>query len=130
MENVNEAEAMSLYYQIDYTLTQVPDDAAYFHAQFRRINPLPMKQDYVLVDGIKGKGQYVGTYCDGHVITVLDNSGIGKTWQGYDGTTYTNAVVASVDSTYIKGIAHPEVYFQKGITYVSFYESRQLSRVY
>ena len=30
---------MTLYYQIDYTLTDVPADAAYFHAQFRRSNP-------------------------------------------------------------------------------------------
>ena len=29
---------MTLYYQINYTLTDVPDDAAYFHAQFRRVN--------------------------------------------------------------------------------------------
>jgi len=61
MENIGN-EDMVLYYQVDYTLTQVPDDAAYFHAQFRRTNPLPYKTDYVLVDGIKGKGQYVGTY--------------------------------------------------------------------
>ena len=31
----------SLYYQIDYTLCDVPDDAARFCAQFRRVNPLP-----------------------------------------------------------------------------------------
>lgn len=61
MENIDEKD-MYLYYQIDYTLTKVPGDAAYFHAQFRRTNPLPYKQDYVLVDNIKGKGQYVGTY--------------------------------------------------------------------
>jgi hypothetical protein len=61
MENIDN-EDMLLYYQVDYTLTKVPDDAAYFHAQFRRINPLPYKKDYVLVDSIKGKGQYVGTY--------------------------------------------------------------------
>lgn len=61
MENIAD-EDMYLYYQIDYILTDVPDDAAYFHAQFRRTNPLPYKQDYVLVDGIKGRGQYVGTY--------------------------------------------------------------------
>ncbi|WP_447639965.1 MULTISPECIES: glycoside hydrolase family 172 protein [Chitinophagaceae] len=61
MENIN-SEDMVLYYQIDYTLTDVAKDAAYFHAQFRRTNPLPYKQDYVLVDSIKGKGQYVGTY--------------------------------------------------------------------
>ncbi len=61
MENIDEND-MVLYYQVDYTLTDVPKDAAYFHAQFRRTNPLPYKQDFVLVDSIVGKGQYVGTY--------------------------------------------------------------------
>jgi hypothetical protein len=60
MENIN-TERMTLYYQIDYTLTKVPDDAGYFHAQFRRDNPTK-GGSYTLVDGIKGKGQYVGTY--------------------------------------------------------------------
>jgi hypothetical protein len=61
MENIDDHD-MVLYYQVDYILTKVPDDAAYFHAQFRRVNPLPYKQNYVLVDSIQGKGQYVGTY--------------------------------------------------------------------
>lgn len=61
MENIDDKD-MVLYYQIDYTLTQVPSDAAYFHAQFRRVNPLPFKSVYTLVDGIQGAGQYVGTY--------------------------------------------------------------------
>jgi hypothetical protein len=61
MENIDDKD-MVLYYQVDYTLTDVPSDAAYFHAQFRRVNPLPYKGVYTLVDGIKGKGQYVGTY--------------------------------------------------------------------
>ncbi|MCU0399138.1 MAG: DUF2961 domain-containing protein [Cyclobacteriaceae bacterium] len=61
MENLSDNE-MTLFYQIDYILTEVPSDAAYFHAQFRRVEQLPFKQDYVLVDGIKGKGHYVGTY--------------------------------------------------------------------
>jgi len=61
MENIDEKD-MVLYYQVDYILTEVMSDAAYFHAQFRRVNPLPYKSNYVLVDSIKGKGQYVGTY--------------------------------------------------------------------
>ncbi len=61
MENIDDKD-MNVYYQVDYTLTEVPKDAGYFHAQFRRVNPLPFKKDYVLVDSIKGKGQYVGTY--------------------------------------------------------------------
>ena len=55
-------DTVTMYYQIDYTLTDVPEDAGYFHAQFRRVNPLPYKSDYVILDGVRGKGQYVGTY--------------------------------------------------------------------
>ncbi|MEG6590940.1 glycoside hydrolase family 172 protein [Paenibacillus barengoltzii] len=54
--------AVVLYYQIDYTLTEVPDDAAYFHAQWRRSNPVRYKDVHVLLDGVYGKGHYVGTY--------------------------------------------------------------------
>ena len=61
MENIDNHD-MVLYYQVDYTLTEVPKDAGYLHAQFRRVNPLPFKKDFVLVDSIRGKGQYVGTY--------------------------------------------------------------------
>ena len=53
---------MTLYYQVNYTLTDVPEDAAYFHAQFRRSNPLPYKEVYTILDGVKGHGHYVGTY--------------------------------------------------------------------
>ena len=60
MTNIN-TESMTLYYQVDYTLTIVPDDAAYFHAQFRRSNPVK-NGVCTLVDSIQGKGQYVGTY--------------------------------------------------------------------
>lgn len=61
LQNLDE-KAMTLFYQVDYTLSPLPADAAYFHAQFRRVNPLPYKQVYTIVDGIRGKGQYVGTY--------------------------------------------------------------------
>jgi hypothetical protein len=61
LENLD-SESMTLYYQVDYTQAPVAKDAAYFHAQFRRTNPLPSKEVYTIVDGIRGKGQYVGTY--------------------------------------------------------------------
>jgi hypothetical protein len=60
-ENIAD-EDMVLYYQVNYTLTEVPEEAAYLHAQWRRSNPLPCKEDYTIVDGIKGKGHFVGTY--------------------------------------------------------------------
>jgi hypothetical protein len=57
-----DAQDMVLYYQVDYTLTEVPADCAYFHAQFRRVNPLPYKDVYTILEGVRGQGQYVGTY--------------------------------------------------------------------
>jgi hypothetical protein len=61
VENL-EAEKVVLYYQVDYTLTEVPEDLAYFHAQWRRSNPVPYKGVHTIIDGINGKGHYVGTY--------------------------------------------------------------------
>ncbi len=60
MEN-RDAREHALYYQINYTLTEVPEDAAYFHAQYRQTRPVPYAEEYTIVDGIKGKGHYVGT---------------------------------------------------------------------
>jgi hypothetical protein len=56
------AEKAVLYYQITYALNEVPADAAYFHAQFRRVNPLPFKTDCVILDGVRGRGHFAGTY--------------------------------------------------------------------
>ena len=61
LENRRPKDAATCYYQVNYTLTPVPDDAAYFHAQFRRTNPLPYGQAYTIAEGIKGRGHYVGT---------------------------------------------------------------------
>jgi hypothetical protein len=61
MENLAD-EKMTLYYQINYALGEVPANAAYFHAQFRRENPLHEKGTYTILDGVEGSGQYVGTY--------------------------------------------------------------------
>jgi len=61
LENLD-TKPMVIYYQIDYTATDVPKDAAYFHAEFRRVNPLPYKDVYTILDNVSGKGHYVGTY--------------------------------------------------------------------
>lgn len=61
LENLSNDD-LALYYQVDYTLTEVPEDAAYFHASFNRVNPLPYKSVYTILDNVKGKGQYVGTF--------------------------------------------------------------------
>lgn len=61
LENLAE-EPVIVYYQIDYQLRELEEGHGYFHAQYRRTNPLPYKEDYTVLDGVKGKGQYVGTY--------------------------------------------------------------------
>ncbi|MPM96493.1 hypothetical protein SDC9_143656 [bioreactor metagenome] len=70
LEN-RDTKPVTIYYQIDYTLTEVEEDRAYFHAQFRRVNPLPYKSVYTIVDNIQGKGHYIGTY----MAWGLNNSG-------------------------------------------------------
>jgi hypothetical protein len=62
LENLSDDNIGGYYYQVDYTLTEVPEDAAYFHAQWRRNNPLPYMQDHTILEGIRGQGHYVGTY--------------------------------------------------------------------
>jgi hypothetical protein len=61
MSNIG-PEPMVLFYQINYALTDVPDNAAYFHAQFRRRNPLPYKEIYTILDGVRGQGHFAGVY--------------------------------------------------------------------
>ena len=53
---------VNCFYQIDCEEKQIPKESLYFHAQFRRINPLPYMQPYVILDNIKGNGHYDGTY--------------------------------------------------------------------
>lgn len=61
MENRSPSKEIRVFYQINYTLTKVPEDAAYFHAQFRRSRPVPEGAVHTLLEGVKGKGHYVGT---------------------------------------------------------------------
>lgn len=55
-------EDITLFYQVDYIIGDIPKDRGYFHAQFRRVNPLPYKEVYTILDNVQGNGHYVGTY--------------------------------------------------------------------
>lgn len=50
-----------LAYQIDYAETDVPANAGSFHAQFRR-GRTEQQNPYVILDGVRGQGRYVGTF--------------------------------------------------------------------
>jgi len=63
LENIDpHGESLRVFYQINYALNEVPEDAAYFHAQFRRTNPIRQGDVYTILDGVKGPGHYAGTY--------------------------------------------------------------------
>lgn len=64
-------EDVAVYYQVDYQLGELEEGLCYFHAQFRRVNPLPYKEVYTILDNVEGNGHYVGTY----VFWGLNNNG-------------------------------------------------------
>ena len=61
MENISSKD-VTVYYQIDCEEKQIDGDELYFHAQFRRENPVQYKQPYTILDNVTGTGKYVGTY--------------------------------------------------------------------
>ena len=73
LENRSE-KPRTIFYQVNYALTDVPEEAAYFHAQFRAATPLKQGEDFVILDGVRGRGHYVGTAM--HV----GLNGTGKWW--------------------------------------------------
>ncbi|MCL4742722.1 MAG: DUF2961 domain-containing protein [Phycisphaerales bacterium] len=50
------------FYQIDYTLEEVPEDAAYLHASWRRAMTTRERPEHVILETVRGRGHYVGTY--------------------------------------------------------------------
>lgn len=62
IENDSAIDLNDFFYTINYTLEEVDPDALYFHAQWRRTNPIKYGDDYLMIDNIKGCGQYVGTF--------------------------------------------------------------------
>lgn len=64
LENQHVNTIGAFFYQIDYSLydDSLPPDTAYFHAQWRRQRLTELGNDYVVLDGVRGSGQYVGTY--------------------------------------------------------------------
>ena len=61
LENDAGEDVPFVFYQIDYTLGDALDaQTGYFHVQFRRENPTTLRQDYVVLDGVQGKGRFLG----------------------------------------------------------------------
>jgi hypothetical protein len=59
--NEGQKDLQLLAFQISYSLTSLPKNVAYFHAQWRRAKT-GIQNPYVILDGVKGKGRYTGTF--------------------------------------------------------------------
>ena len=66
LTNDGEEDARIIAYNVLYKLHDIPAEAAYFHAQYRRSLTSEKNPEHIIVDGIKGKGVYVGTYLAWH----------------------------------------------------------------
>ena len=63
IENQNDEVVPGFFYQIDYCeYDELPENTAYFHAQWRRQRLTEKARDYVILDNVHGSGKYVGTY--------------------------------------------------------------------
>lgn len=62
IENQHGQEVTGFFYQISYSLSEIPKDAAYFHAQWRRSVTDRKNPEHTLLDQVKGQGHYLGTF--------------------------------------------------------------------
>ena len=59
MENRGDKEE-ALYYIITGSRREVPENIGYFHAAYRQEHPVQKGRSYTVVDGIRGRGQFLG----------------------------------------------------------------------
>lgn len=63
IENQNDEVIPNFFYQIDYCLyDSIPKEMGYFHAQWRRSRITELGKDHVVLDNVRGAGQYIGTF--------------------------------------------------------------------
>ncbi|MCM6763038.1 DUF2961 domain-containing protein [Rathayibacter sp. ZW T2_19] len=64
LENQHGGDLPHVFFQVDYTTGDALDAGTeYFHAQWRRSNgTTALGSDHVVLDGVEGRGTYLGTY--------------------------------------------------------------------
>lgn len=68
-----------------------------------------MEKNIENIDNSCVKGRYIGSYCEGVVVEILEESDISTDWEGmFDSKIYTNSVVASIDTTLLSTIGNRE----------------------
>ncbi|WP_276256825.1 glycoside hydrolase family 172 protein [Halomontanus rarus] len=75
IENQHGGGVEGFFYQFDYSVKdELGEETAYFHAQWRRSNPVDRGEDHIILDNVEGHGHYVGTY--------LAWAALGEYWWG------------------------------------------------
>ncbi|MCL2816600.1 MAG: DUF2961 domain-containing protein [Oscillospiraceae bacterium] len=62
LTNESGMDAGIVAYRVLYKLHDIPNEAAYFHASYRRSMVAGDYPEHTILDGVKGRGLYVGTY--------------------------------------------------------------------
>jgi hypothetical protein len=78
---------ISFYYQVDYTRQPLPDEHGYLHVSFRRENPTVQQRDFIIEDGLRGPGRFLGCNVGIRVIDPADWYGEGEVKVYRDGDT-------------------------------------------
>ena len=82
------SRTLPFYYQVDYTLERaIPADAGYLHVSFRRENPTSLRKDFVIADGLRGPGRFLGCAIGIRTIDRADWYGEGEVKVYLDGDT-------------------------------------------
>jgi len=89
VEVVNGSERpVLLYHQIDVTLQrELPEELGLLHVTFRRENPTVIRRDFVIADGLRGPGRFLGCNVGVRVIDAGDWYGEGEVKVYRDGDT-------------------------------------------
>jgi len=62
LTNEGDKKANVVAYRVLYKQMPVPEDSGYFHARYTRQTTTMENPELIILDGVKGKGVYVGTY--------------------------------------------------------------------
>jgi len=61
IENQGLETIKGFFYQVTFTKCEIPEDAGYLHAQWRKSMTRRERPEHVILDGVSGPGKYVGT---------------------------------------------------------------------
>ena len=100
--NESEKDLELLAFQITYALSPVSEKSGYFHAQWRRAKT-GGQNPYVILDGVKGKGRYVGTFLAWTQMTSKGWFGEGEVKFFMDGDTRFPTICGTGTEDYFLG---------------------------